>query len=89
MNETIERMRKLVNENLVMGLRFQMNGELNKLESEIEQELNSRAERIDQLESLVRDMWREMATCPDYATPPCMTRNICEQIRNLGIEVIK
>lgn len=45
MNESIERMRKLVNDNLVMGLRFQMNRELNKLESEIEQELNSRAER--------------------------------------------
>ena len=43
MIESIERMRKLVNDNLVMGLRFQMNGELNKLESEIEQELNSRA----------------------------------------------
>ncbi len=45
MIESIERMRKLVNDNLVMNLRFQMNGELNKLESEIEQELNSRAER--------------------------------------------
>ena len=43
MSEPIERMRQLVNDNLVMGLRFQMNGELNKLESEIEQELNSRA----------------------------------------------
>ena len=41
MNESIERMRKLVNDNLVMGLRFQMNRELNKLESEIEQELNA------------------------------------------------
>lgn len=47
----------------------------------------AKIERIEQLESLIRDMWREMATCPDYATPPCMTRNICEQIRNLGIEV--
>lgn len=45
MREPIERMRKLINDNLVMNLRFQMNGELNKLESEIEQELNSRAER--------------------------------------------
>ena len=41
MIEQIERMRKLVNDNLVMGLRFQMNRELNKLESEIEQELNA------------------------------------------------
>lgn len=47
----------------------------------------AKIERIEQLESLIRDMWREMATCTDYATPPCMTRNICEQMRNLGIEV--
>lgn len=45
MIESIERMRKLVNDNLVMGLRFQINRELNELEREIEQELNSRAER--------------------------------------------
>ena len=45
MNESIERMRKLVDDNLVMGLRFQMNRELNELEREIEQELNSLAER--------------------------------------------
>lgn len=47
----------------------------------------AKIERIEQLESLIREIWREMATCPDYATPPCMTRNICEQIRNLEIEV--
>lgn len=47
----------------------------------------AKIERIEQLESLIRDMWHEMVTCPDYATPPCMTRNICEQIRNLEIEV--
>ena len=47
----------------------------------------AKIERIEQLESLIRDMWREMVTCPDYATPPCMTRSICERIRNLEIEV--
>lgn len=47
--ESIERMRKLINDNLVMGLRFQMNRELNELEREIEQELNSRAERTCEL----------------------------------------
>lgn len=47
----------------------------------------AKIERIEQLESLVRDMWHEMATCPDYATPPYRNCNICEQICNLGIEV--
>lgn len=44
-------------------------------------------ERISELESLISDMWHEMATCPDYPTPLCMTRNICDRIRELGIEV--
>lgn len=63
MIDTIEYMRKLVNDNLVMGLRFQMNRELNKLESEIEQELNSRSERIKALESLVQEMDRDCRGC--------------------------
>lgn len=41
------------------------------------------AKRNTLLESLIRDMWREMITCPDYATSPCMTRSICERIHNL------
>lgn len=39
------------------------------------------------LKELVRDMWREMITCPDYATSPCMTSSICERVRNFEIEV--
>lgn len=64
MNESIERMRKLVNDNLVMGLRFQMNGELNKLESEIEQELNSRAERT--CECIMCAYFENKSTCGAY-----------------------
>ena len=45
------------------------------------------SEREKRLEKLVRDMWREMLTCPDYATSPCMTSSICERIRNLEVEV--
>lgn len=45
------------------------------------------SDREKALEELVRDMWREITTCPDYQTPPCMTRNICDRIRELGIEV--
>lgn len=71
MIESIERMRKLVNDNLVMNLRFQMNRELNKLEREIEQELNSRAERtcefnikdnMNETEGM-GDVWIECSTC--------------------------
>ena len=47
----------------------------------------AKIERIEQLESLVRDMWHEMATCPDNATSPYMNCNICSQICNLGIEM--
>lgn len=45
------------------------------------------SEREKVLEELVRDMWREITTCPEYATPPCMTTSICERVRNLEIEV--
>lgn len=50
-------------------------------------EAEDRAKRCMLLEGLVRDMWREMLTCPDYATSPCMTSSICERVRNLEIEV--
>lgn len=52
---------------------------------ELNAELGSERERA--LEELVRDMWREMLTCPDYVTSPCMTNNICERVHNLEIEV--
>ncbi|MBQ1450002.1 MAG: hypothetical protein IIZ12_03600 [Eggerthellaceae bacterium] len=42
---------------------------------------------VKALEELVRDMWREITTCPDYAVPPCMTDGICERVRNLGVEM--
>ena len=45
------------------------------------------SEREKRLEKLVRDMWREITTCPDYAVPPCMTDGICERVRNLGVEM--
>lgn len=89
MNESIERMRKLVNDNLVMGLRFQMNRELNKFESEIEQELNSRAERtcefniknnMNETEGM-GDAWIECSACncvfDFYADEWLMKMNYC------------
>ena len=42
---------------------------------------------VKALEELVRDMWREITTCPDYMVPPCMTDGICERVRNLGVEM--
>ena len=44
------------------------------------------SEREKALEELVRDIWHEMVTCPDYRIPPCMTNSICERVRNLEIE---
>lgn len=51
------------------------------------EDYNDSDSRVDELESLVRDMWREITTCPDYRRPPCMTRSICERMRKLEIEV--
>ena len=45
------------------------------------------SEREKALEELVRDMWHEITTCPDYTVPPCMTDGICERVRNLGVEM--
>lgn len=45
-------------------------------------------QRNGELRALVRDIWREMATCPDYSDSPCMTESICQQVREL-MEVSK
>lgn len=63
MIKLIEHMRELVNDNLVMGLRFQMNRELNELENEIEKELDSRAERVSWLAD---ELYRYKLQCERY-----------------------
>ena len=47
------------------------------------------SEREKALEELVREMWYEMITCPDYVRAPCLTISICERVRNLGIVMNK
>lgn len=40
-------------------------------------------QRNGELRALVRDMWHEMATCPDYRDSTCMTESIYQQMREL------
>ena len=84
MIEPIERMRKLVNDNLVMGLRFQMNRELNELEREIEQELNSRAERTCKNVDDHKTVWFICSVC-GYQQKLSHTRSYCP---NCGCKVV-
>ena len=85
MIEPIERMRKLVNDNLVMGLRFQMNRELNELEREIEQELNSRAERTCKNVDDHKTVWFICSVC-GYQQKLSHTRSYCP---NCGARVVE
>lgn len=60
-----------------------------RLRSRLSDEFEENARMVGEnarLRELIRDMWREMVTCPDYARSPCLTSSICERMRKLEIE---
>ena len=58
-------------------------GDLHVLVAQLKTENARLKQRNGELESLVRDMWHEMTTCPDYRCSPCMTESICRRVGEL------